>query len=75
VAGINCKFVYTILSNFYSSFCTGFMQVNFMLLIFMVGSSLSFYFKMVFEYQLDLEVYNQEMWKKAHPESSDDEEN
>ncbi len=45
-----------------------------MLLIFMVGSSLAFYFKMVFEYQLDLEVYNQEMWKKSHPEDSDDDE-
>lgn len=50
------------------------MQVNFMLLIFMVGSSLSFYFKMVFEYQMDLEVYNQEMWSKQHPTESEDEE-
>lgn len=53
VAGMNCVFVRGLLLGFEESFCKGFIQVNFVLLILQIIIGLAMFFKLINEYRIE----------------------
>lgn len=66
LAKSNCKVIGVSLQNFNHSFCKEFVQVSYLLFIFMAGCAFSLYFVMIFGFETSKEIQNMKRYKSKY---------